>query len=414
MSRTGALRLPVGARPAPGRPRPAAPPAPPTRRLTILHLITRLERGGSSECTLLQASGAARRGHRVIVAHGRSPADDPLLAAVRREGRVTFREVRGLARPVRPWRDLIALFGLTRILRAIRPDIVHTHTSKAGALGRLAALPARVPRLIHQPHGHLFYGYYGRAGSLLVVLAERLLAPAADAQIVLTPRGLEEHVGHGVGRRGDFHVIRSGIDLRRFRTAGRRRPECRARLGYGPDDLVAGTLCRLEAIKGVDLLLRGFLQAAPARPRLRLHLAGDGPLRPVLEDMLRAAPPAIRARVTLAPGWVAPEEILPALDLFFLVSRNEGMGRALVEAMACGLPVVGTAVGGIPDVLDGGEAGLLIPPEDPGAVARALQQLADAPGRRRDLGHRGRSRALLFGAGRMNRTLLRLYREIVS
>lgn len=414
MSRAGALRRPIGPQPAPAAPRTAAPAAPLPRPLTILHLITRLERGGSSECTLLQARGAARRGHRVIVAHGRSAADTPLLAALRREGLVTFREVRGLARPIRPWSDLVALVGITRLLRALRPDILHTHTSKAGALGRLAALPGRVRRLIHQPHGHLFYGYYGGTGSRLVVLAERLLAPAADAQIVLTPRGLEEHLERGVGRRSDFHVVRSGIDLGPFRTAGRRRQECRVRLGYRPDEVVAGTLCRLEAIKGVDLLLRGFLLAAPGRPRLRLHLAGDGPLRPALEEVLRGAPRAIRHRVTLATGWVAPEEVLPALDLFLLLSRNEGMGRALVEAMACGLPVVGTAVGGIPDVLDGGAAGLLIPPEDPGAVARALEWLADDPGRRRDLGRRGRTRSLLFGAGRMNRDLLRLYREVAS
>jgi glycosyltransferase involved in cell wall biosynthesis len=397
----------AAARPGP----PAASPRPP-ERLSILHLITRLERGGSSDCTLLQAIGAARRGHRVTVACGGSASDSPLLERARLLPGLRFERLPDLVRPVRPWSDLRAFRAIVRLLRRDRYDIVHTHTSKAGALGRLAAAWCGARRaVIHQPHGHLFYGYYGRAGTALLVLAERVLARFARLLLTLSWRGAEEHLARRIGDPARFRVLRSGIDLRPFRRARRRRAACRARLGFAPDDVVAGTLCRLEAVKGVDVLVDGFLQAAAARPRLRLLVAGDGPLRDRLVRRALGAPGG-RSRIAIPGAWLPPEDVLPALDLFVLASRNEGMGRALVEAMACALPVIGTDVGGVAEVLEEGRAGLLIPPGDPEAVAAAIGRLADDPAERQRLGGRARARAVGFGAGRMVRSLLRLYGEV--
>ncbi len=282
--------------------------------------------------------------------------------------------------------------------------------SGAGALGRLAALASRTP-VVHQPHGHLFYGYGGRAATACVILAERLLAPLARRHVVLSWRGAEEHLARGVGRPEQFTVVRSGIDLRPFRRPGARRDACRARLGLRPGDFVVGTLCRLEPIKGVEDLMRGFLQASATQPRLRLVLAGDGPLRDRLLSLARAA--GAEERVRILGEWLTPLDVLPALDLFLLVSRNEGMGRALVEALAFGLPVVATNVGGMPEVLQEGKAGLLLPPGDPEAIARAILRLHDDAALRGDLSRCARARAVGFGAGRMNHQLLRLYREVL-
>jgi glycosyltransferase involved in cell wall biosynthesis len=297
-----------------------------------------------------------------------------------------------------------------RLLRAGRYDVVHTHTSKAGALGRIAAALIRRGPVVHQPHGHLFYGYYGRLGSALVVLAERILARWSRAQIALTWRGAEEHLGRGIGHPGEFRVIRSGIDLAPYRSARSRRDASRARLGFATGDLVVGSLCRLEPIKGVQELLQGFLRAAASNPRLRLLVGGDGPLK---EELLRRTlVSGRRDRVTITGVWVSPEDVLPALDIFVMASRNEGMGRALVEAMACGLPVIACAVGGITEVLEEGRAGILIPPGDPEAIAAAIERLADGPELAGDLGRRARRRAIAFGAGRMIRSLLMLYGEV--
>ncbi len=379
--------------------------------LSILHVITRLDRGGSSDCTLLQAIGAVRRGHRVTLACGPSRQPSPLLLEARRVAGIEIVDVPDLRRDLSPLHDVRALLFLLRLLRARRFDVVHTHTSKAGALGRLAAaLSSRVP-VVHQPHGHLFYGYHGPIGSRLVILAERMLARLARRQIVLSWRGAEEHLARGIGRPGQFTVVRSGIDLRPFRMSAGRRAACRERLGLRDDEFAVGTLCRLDPIKGVGELLRGFLLASSSRPRLRLFLAGDGPLR---DDLLEAARRAgASARITLTGSWVAAPDFLPALDLFALVSRNEGMGRALVEAMATGLPVVATNVGGMPEVLEEGRAGLLVPPGDEEAIARAIARLMDDGPLRDSLSRRARSRALVFGAGRMGHALMRVYREVL-
>ena len=406
---TAALRREVFAGPAPQALR-EAPAALPGRPLSILHLITRLDRGGSSDCTLLQAIGAAERGHRVTVLSGPAASPSPLLARASAQRRLRLLAIPSLVRDVRPLRDLRALLQIAAYLRAERYDIVHTHTSKAGALGRVAALlSGRRPIVVHQPHGHLFYGYYGKVRTALLIRAERLLAPLAHVLIALSFRGAEEHLSRHVGRPGQFRVVRSGIDLRAFRRAPAERGTARRRLGYREEDIVVGSLCRLEPIKGVEDLLSGFLIASRRRPRLRLFIGGGGPLR---ERLLAAARSAGAAgRVTIAADWVAPEEVLPAFDLFVLASRNEGMGRALVEAMAARLPVIACAVGGVPEVLEEGRDGLLIPPADAEAIALAIGRLADDPRLRSELGGRARGRSVAFGAGRMVRTLLRLYLE---
>lgn len=404
--------------PAAGAPRNAIPGARRARQhvarpvLSILHVITRLERGGSSDCTLLQAMGAARRGHRVTLACGPSRQPSPLLVDAGRVPGLEIVDVPDLCRDLSPVRDGRALLFLRRLLRDRRFDVVHTHTSKAGALGRLAAaLSSHVP-VVHQPHGHLFYGYHGAIGSRLVILAERTLAPLARRQIVLSWRGAEEHLARGVGRPGQFTVVRSGIDLRPYRRPAWMRAACRERLGLRDDEFAVGTLCRLDPIKGVEDLLRGFLLASSSRPRLRLFLAGDGPLR---HDLLEAARRAgASERITLTGSWVEAADFLPALDLFALVSRNEGMGRALVEAMASGLPVLATNVGGMPEVLEEGRAGLLVPPGDEEAIARAIARLMEDAPLRAGLARRARARALLFGAGRMGHALLRVYREVLG
>jgi glycosyltransferase involved in cell wall biosynthesis len=383
------------------------------KRLSVLHLITRLDRGGSSDCTLWQAMGAARRGHAVTLASGPSRAPAPLLEKARSQPNLTLVEIPALGRPPRPLRDLRALITIVRLLRRRRYDVIHLHTSKAGALGRVAALLlGRTRHVIQQPHGHLFHGYYARPGTLLVVAAERCLAPLARLHLTLTNAGAEEHLRRGVGRPGQFRTLPSGVDFRPLRVAAARRAECRRRLGYRDDEVVVGTLCRLEPIKGADALLRAFAQVAADRPRLRLFLGGDGPMEEPLRRQARAL--GVGERVRLSGAWAAPETVLPALDIFVLASRNEGMGRALVEAMALGIPVVGSAVGGIPELLEEGRAGLLVAPDEPKALASSIARLADEPGFAASLGRRGRARAVAYGAGRMIHGLLRLYEEVAA
>lgn len=382
-------------------------------RKTVLHLITRLERGGSSDCTLWQAMGAARRGYAVTLASGPTDAPTPLLERAMSEPNLELVGIPSLVRPLRPLHDLRALWSIVLLLRRRRFDVIHLHTSKAGALGRLAALlTGHTKRVIHQPHGHLFYGYYGPVGSSLVVLAERALAPLARLQITLSRTGAEEHLARGVGRADQFRALPSGVDFRPLRRARSARTACRQRLGCAPEDLLVLSLCRLEAIKGAIDLVRGFVAAARIHPRLRLVIAGEGSQKREIEALAEEA--GLSDRVRLVGGWSAPSELLPAADIFVLASRNEGMGRALVEAMAFGVPVIGTSVGGVPELLLHGEVGLLVPPADASALAAALVRLAEDRSFAADLGRRGRSRAVAYGAGRMVRRLVSLYKEVAA
>src|SRR5262249_18370015 len=211
-------------------------------------------------------------------------------------------------------------------------DVIHLHTSKAGALGRIAAaLLGQTGRVIHQPHGHLFYGYYGRAGTALVLRAERLLARFARFQVTLTAAGAREHLERGIGRPEQYRTLPSGVDFRGLRAARRRREPCRRRFGLGRDEFVIGALGRLEPGKGAGDLVGAFLRLATSRPRLRLLIAGEGPERGPLLRRIHAF--GMRDRATILGGWADPLDILPACDTLVLASRNEGMGRALVEAM---------------------------------------------------------------------------------
>jgi len=379
----------------------------------VLHVITRLERGGSSDCTLWQAIGAARRGHQVTLASGPTDAPSPLLAVAQCQSGLSLVSIAALGRPIRPWRDARALASIGRLMLGRRFDVIHLHTSKAGALGRLAALvTGSRRRVIHQPHGHLFYGYYGRAASGLVVAAERALAPLARLHITLTDAGAGEHLARGIGRPGQFRTLPSGVDFRALRAAARRRAACRTRFDFTPDDIVVGTLGRLESIKGADVVVDAFLAAAVDRGLLRLAVGGDGPLRATIEATIRTA--GATGRVRMPGAWLQPGDILPACDIFVLASRNEGMGRALVEAMALGIPVVASAVGGVPELLEHGRAGLLVPPGDPAALAQAIGHLADDRPFAAALGRAGRARSVAYGAGRMVHRLLRLYGEVAA
>ena len=200
--------------------------------------------------------------------------------------------------------------------------------------------------------------------------------------------------------------------MRPLRDAGRGRDAARRRLGYAPGDLVVMSLARLEPIKGAPVTLRAFAAAAARRPALRLHLAGDGPLLEALRT--EAAALGIAGRLSLEGRWASPHDLLPAADVFVLAPRNEGMGRAVIEALALGLPVIATAVGGLPEVLENGRSGLLVPPDDESALAEAIARLADDRILRHELGRRGRARAVEYGAGRMVHRVLNLYREIAA
>ncbi len=377
--------------------------------LRVLHVITRLSLGGSSENTLASIAALQRVGHEVALAVSFGESDPPSLEDARRRG-VRLVDAPGLRREPAPLRDLRALRRLLSIIAAERPHVVHTHTSKAGFVGRLAARLARVPAVVHQPHGHAFYGYWGRGKSALFAALERRAARWSDRIVTLTDRGIEEHLARRIGRRAQYVSVPSGVPVDRLRAAAPSRAAARERLHLEPAAFVVAGLGRLTPIKGFDLLVEALPAVAAAVPDARLVLIGDGPERAALEARAAALGVGGRLTVTGAVGDVTPW--LAAADVVAAPSRNEGMGRVIVEAMALGVPVVGAAVGGIPSVIADGECGRLVPPEDPAALARALVELGRDGALRARLGAAGVRRAEAFALAVADRKLCEVYEAL--
>ena len=377
--------------------------------LRVLHPITRLTLGGSSENTIASCVALDRAGYQCLVATSFRESDASSLDDARRRGcRVV--DIPALGREIAPLGDLAALAELVRSIRRERPAIVHTHTSKAGFIGRLAAVIARVPAVIHQPHGHIFYGYYSPRRTAVFTALERMAARWTDRIITLTDRGAAEHLARGIGRAEQYVTVPSGVPTAELRATAPPRGEARARLGLDPDAFVVVGLGRLVPIKGFDLLVRALPAVAEQVPSARVLLVGDGAERQRLEAV--AASLDVTRQLRLAGETLDVAAYLAAADVVAVPSRNEGMGRVIVEAMALGLPVVATAVGGIPDVVTDGECGRLIAPEDVDALSAALIELGRDPALRRKLGEAAVRRAEAFSTSVAREKLLAVYASL--
>lgn len=391
------------------------------RARKVIHVITRLDRGGSAQNTLLTALGHDRRRFAPLVVAGTAGAwdaqggRDATLANARRleESGVPCRLLEPLTRPISPLRDAVALGLLVRLFRAERPALVHTHTSKAGVLGRLAARLAGVPAVIHTPHGHVFYGHVGPLAAGVFLRIERRLARRTTRLIALTEAERDEHVRRGVGTAAQFAVIPSGIDLARVRDLVGVKGPCPPGLACPPDARLVGSVGWLTPVKGHRTLLDACARLAPTFPRLHLLLVGSGPLRAALEAQARQL--GLAAHVTFAGERDDVRDCLAALDVFVQPSLNEGMGRALIEAMAAGRPVIASRVGGIPALIEDRRTGRLVPPADPAALAEALAELLRRPDWAKELGAAAAaSIGPQFGVASMVEAIEELYEQALG
>jgi len=327
------------------------------------------------------------------------------------EAGVRVFEVPTLVREVRLILDARAMVALWRLLRREGPALVHTHTSKAGVVGRLAGWLAGVPVVIHTPHGHIFYGYYGALASAIIRLLERLLAKITDRIVTLTDRGAEEHVLFHIAGIEKFVTIHSGIALAHFRSVKGDPAVKRKELGLPPKGMIVGTVGRLVPIKGLEWLLKAAPWVLAEFSQAYFVIIGDGPLLEELRELTTQL--GIGQRVVFLGAREDVHECLAALDLFVLPSLNEGMGRVLLEAMAVGCPVVATRVGGIPDIVADGTTGLLVPPRDDRALAEAILILLRDRSRRTAYGEAARRHVDgRFDVETMVRNIERLYDEV--
>ncbi len=345
--------------------------------MRVVHLITRLDFGGAQQNTLHTCRELGRRGHDVILVAG----PGGMLDDEARASGVRYFPLPRLRREIRPFSDIMALRDVVAMLRRERPDVLHTHSSKAGALGRLAGRLARVPVVIHSVHGWAFAPRMPAAPRILYRIVEAACTPLADHVISVSRRDLDTGRALGLVREGRASVIRSGIALGDFSPHGPGRDRVRAEWGVGASDILVVSVANLKPQKGPLDFVAAAALAAREVPHLRFAFIGDGELRPRVEEAIAAA--GLAGRFVL-PGWRRDvPEILRAADIFALSSLWEGLPRSVVQARASGLPVVATAVNGTPEAVLEGECGYLVPPGDPAAMAAALVRLARDPDRRR-------------------------------
>jgi len=345
-------------------------------RLRVLHAITMLELGGAQRNTI----DTCRLLERGRFAVGLACADrGELLAEAGGLADVTLFPLRRLRREVRPHDDLRALGELRRAIRAFRPDVVHTHSSKAGVLGRLAARLERVPVVVHSIHGFGFGAHQAAPVRWAFLAAERLVAPWTTEFVAVSRSNLEEGVALGLFPRGRARVIRSGIDRAAFRApAGG--AELRRELGI-PDGapLVVQVAC-FKPQKAPERFVE--LAAAVVRrvPAAHFLLVGDGELRGRLEAARAAS--GLDRRLHL-PGWRRDvAAAYAAATVVTLTSRFEGLPRALVEALTAGVPVAAMAVDGVVEVVRDGVDGYLVREGDTAALAARVVELLEDPARR--------------------------------
>jgi glycosyltransferase involved in cell wall biosynthesis len=335
------------------------------------------------------------------------------MSAVAAARGVALYEVSGLGREPALLGDVRAFWILWRLFRRLRPQIVHTHTAKAGALGRVAALLAGVPVRVHTFHGHVFRGYFGRWRTAFFLTAERLLARITTKVVAISQRQAHElsrYLWLGPER---ITIVPLGLDLGHFVTAdaAAARERFRGRVAAG-DRVVATMVGRLTAIKNHALAFRALAQAVRRVPDLLLVLVGGGEEEAALRALARKL--GIEDHVRFAGWWDDLEAVYYGSDVVALSSTNEGTPVCLIEALACGRPVIATDVGGVADVLADGEFGVIVPPDKESGFADALVRFAN-PVERAKRVQRGREHVLAhYGSARLVADIEGLYDDLLA
>lgn len=383
--------------------------------MRVTHVITRLIVGGAQENTIASVLGLRPKpGLEVRLVSGPTTGPEGSLESAFNSTPGLLTRVPELVRPVHPWKDLLALRRLTSLFREQPPHIVHTHSGKAGVLGRLAARRAGVPIIIHTIHGPSFGEFQSGISNCLFRAAERRAGRTTTHFVVVADAMRRQYLDAGIGRPEQYSKIFSGFDLGPF-LAAKNDSQLRARLGIQPDDIVVGKIARLFKLKGHDDLFASAPELVRRCPQLKFLLVGDGEWRERFQALARSID---LEKHFIFTGLVPPLQV-PALvglmDIVVHLSRREGLPRALPQALAAARPVVACDCDGANEVCLDNETGFLVPPGDLPALIDRLLRLAQDPELRARFGGRGREFVRQhFAVERMVDNLYTLYLKLAA
>lgn len=379
--------------------------------IRVLHPITRLIIGGAQENTMLTAQLLRQAGWAVDIVSGPQTGSEGSLIETVQERAIPLVLEPTLVREVNPVKDLLVIWRLARLMRQGQYQIVHTHSSKAGIVGRWAAKLAGVPVIVHTVHG---WGHHERQHPLVrayYIGLEKLTLPITDKLIVVSSLNIEKGLADGIGKPENYLVIRSGIELDRFGHPQSPREITRATWGIPQDAVVIGSVTRLSPQKAPLDFVQAAAQVAQRYPQTYFMMVGDGPLRSEVEAL--AAQVGIADRLVLTGLRRDVPELMAAFDIFALSSLWEGLPRVLPQAMATSLPIVATACDGSTEAITEGVNGFLVPPGEPAVLAERLCRLVDAPALAQQMGAAGYARVAEFSDRGMVDALAALYTELL-
>jgi glycosyltransferase involved in cell wall biosynthesis len=328
----------------------------------ILHIIARMNIGGPALHVAQLSSGLMQNGFETTLVSGIQAAAEGDMTDLAHEYGLTFHLYHNLRARLSPWSDLYVCSRLWRLMRSTSPRIVHTHTAKAGALGRIAAKLSRVPIIVHTFHGHVFSGYWGPVISTIIVLVERMLARLSTVILTVSDTVRNELLQHNIAPPEKIHVLPLGLDLTEYKNCSTKRGQFRRELDIEPNVPLIGNVGRLVPIKNH----RYFLMAAQVMVQTgfegRFVIVGNGELA---SELYKQARELDIGNSVIFTGWRRDlDKIYADLDVLVNTSINEGTPFAIIEAMAARVPVVATSVGGVPDIIKSDETGYLVPEND--------------------------------------------------
>lgn len=376
---------------------------------TVCHIITKLELGGAQQNTLFTVSHLDRTRFRPVLITGEPGLLD---AEARALAGVEFHQIPHLVREVRPWADLRAMLALYRRLRQIKPAIVHTHSSKAGILGRLAAWLAGVPIIVHSIHGFGFASYQSPLQRRVLTAVEQVVARLTTAFIAVSEANRRVGIEWGLFVEEQCRVIRSGVDLKAIEQTRIDRGKKALELGLDPDRPIVGMIAALKPQKAPLDFVRVAGRLHRTHPHVQFLLVGDGELRPAVAREIQDLRLGDSFHLV---GWRRDVmEIVRCLDVCMLTSLWEGLPRVYVEAVASRVPVVGTNVDGAAEVIRNGVNGFLVEPGDIAALTSRVQVLLDDVALARRMREQGGSLPLEFDIHEMVRRQEREYDRLLG
>lgn len=384
--------------------------------MRIVHIITRLILGGAQENTLLTCEDLLHKyGDEVLLVTGPPLGPEGSLMERAKARGVPVQVVPSLRREINPWCDLQALIALYRVIGRFRPDVVHTHSAKAGILGRAVAWHLKVPVIVHTVHGAPFHPYQWWIARSLIAACERWAARRCHRLIGVADAMRELLTQADVAPADKFVTIYSGMEVEPFLESPRYRSDMRRALGYHEEHFVVGTIARLFHLKGHDDLLKAAATLIPRFPQIRFLWVGDGLLRGRLERKIREA--GWCSYFHLA-GLVPPQELprwLSAMDVVVHPSLREGLARVLPQALLAGKPVISYDIDGAREVVIPEVTGFLVTPRDVEGLCRAVERLIGSPELARQMGAAGRERCReRFQHEKMTEQIRKLYLELLS